>query len=80
MSEERPIYTIVEMVNTAVSEQEDRALRHLGRRVALYHAELIEAGMDMEVAKGLTEEFQDHLLSIAVGPHVYPPLPPGVTV
>jgi hypothetical protein len=49
-------------------------LRHLGRRVALYHAELIEAGMDGDTAKHLTDEFQDHLLSIVVGPHVYPPL------
>jgi hypothetical protein len=74
MSETAATYTVTDMTETAKSDQEDQALRHLGRRVALYHAELIEAGMDREVAKHLTDEFQDHLLSIAVGPHVYPPL------
>lgn len=74
MSETAASYTVTDMTETAKSDQEDQALRHLGRRVALYHAELIEAGVDGDTAKHLTDEFQDHLLSIAVGPHVYPPL------
>jgi len=74
MSEIAATYTVTDMTETASRDQKERGIRDIGWRVALYYAELIEAGMDGDTAKYFTGELQDHLLSIAVGPHVYPPL------
>ncbi len=74
MSETAANYTVTNTTETAMNDEKDQAIRDIGRQVALYYAEWIEAGIDPEVAQYFTGELQDHLLSIAVGPHVYPPL------
>jgi len=74
MSEEQPIYQIVELAKKSATEQEDHALMALSRRVASHYAALRAGGVDRKVARYLTDNYQSHLLSIAVGPQVYPAL------
>lgn len=62
MSEERSIYTIVEMAATVKTDQEDTAYQHLAERVATHYRTLVAGGMGRKAALRLTDEFQDFLL------------------
>lgn len=49
-------------------------LTTLSKRTATHYRTLTEGGVPPKVARRLTEEYQSHLLSIAVGPQVFPPI------
>ncbi len=72
MTETEAPYTVGEMAETAELDQQDRRLHHLSQRVASHYMSFLAACMDRETAQLLTSEFQEHLLSLEVGPKPWP--------
>lgn len=71
MTETAATYTVEQIAETALDDRRDYDLHRLSHHVAFHFASLTQAGVDVESATHLTDGFQEHLLSILIGPRRY---------